>query len=56
MGNRTSKREPERLSQRWALILTAGFTVGVAFFALAGPLSALAAAGATVLGLHTLVA
>lgn len=56
MGNRTSKKEPERLSQRWALILTGAFVAGAIFFALAGPLAALSAAGATLIGLHTMVA
>lgn len=56
MANRTSTKQPERLSQRWALILVAALVVGAIFFALAGPLAGLSAAGATILGLHTLVA
>lgn len=57
MANRqTSNSQPERLPQRWALILTASFAVGAVFFALAGPLVALGAVGATALGLHQLVA
>lgn len=51
----TTDARPERLSQRWALILTAAFVVGAVVFTLAGPLAALGAAGATVIGLDQLV-
>ncbi|MFD9283639.1 hypothetical protein ACFWD7_41435 [Streptomyces mirabilis] len=56
MGNRTSNKQPERLPQRWALIFTGAVVAGAIVFALAGPAAALGAVGATVLGLHTLVA
>ncbi|MFK4687736.1 hypothetical protein [Streptomyces pristinaespiralis] len=56
MANRTTPREPERLSQRWTLILLSAFVAGAVVFALAGPLAALGAAGATALGLHQLMA
>ncbi|MEU0646100.1 hypothetical protein [Streptomyces umbrinus] len=55
MANRTTSKQPERLSQRWALILTGAFVAGAIFFALAGLPAALGAAGATLLGLHTMV-
>ncbi len=52
MANRTTRDErPERLSHRWALILTAACLAGVIVLGLAGPLAALGATGAAVLGL-----
>ncbi|MFE5595476.1 hypothetical protein [Streptomyces sp. NPDC056549] len=56
MANGTTPDQPERLSQRWTLILLAAFVAGAAVLALAGPLAALGAAGATALGLHQLMA
>ncbi|MCY0926953.1 hypothetical protein OTB20_12215 [Streptomyces sp. H27-H1] len=52
MPNRTTQDErPERLSHRWALILTAAGLVGAVVLSIGGPLAALGAAGASVLGL-----
>ncbi|MFD8633750.1 hypothetical protein [Streptomyces sp. NPDC059533] len=57
MANRTTTdTRPDRLPLRWALIFTAAFVAGAVVFTLAGPLAALTAAGATVLGLNQLVA
>ncbi|MFC9595748.1 hypothetical protein ACFTUC_38875 [Streptomyces sp. NPDC056944] len=55
MPNQTNQN-PERLSLRWTVILLGGLVAGAVFFALVGPVAALAAAGATVLGLQQIVA
>ena len=47
---------PEPLPQRWAIILLAGVVAGALVLSLAGLLPGLGAAGATVLGLHQLMA
>ncbi|MGW1364879.1 hypothetical protein ACWCQP_46705 [Streptomyces chartreusis] len=47
---------PELLPQRWAIILLAGLVAGVLVLAAGGLLPGLGAAGATVLGLHQLMA
>jgi hypothetical protein len=54
--NSTNENRPEPLPQRWAIILMAGFVAGTAVFALGGLLVALGAAGATIVGLHQLMA
>ncbi|MFD5589769.1 hypothetical protein ACFWII_39030 [Streptomyces sp. NPDC127063] len=56
MANSTNGNCPEPLPQRWAIILLAGFVAGAVAFPLAGLLAALGAAGATVVGMHTLMA
>ncbi|MGW3659361.1 hypothetical protein ACWD6R_28475 [Streptomyces sp. NPDC005151] len=56
METSTNENRPEPLPQRWAIILIAGFVAGAAVFPLGGLLVALGAAGATVLGLHQLIA
>ncbi len=55
MPNQTNQN-PERLSLRWTVILLGGLVAGAVFFALAGPVAALTAAGAAVLGLQQIVA
>ncbi|MFJ6452245.1 hypothetical protein ACIQNV_37215 [Streptomyces hydrogenans] len=57
MANTTNQNTPEPLSQRWALILIAGFVAGAVAFALSGVLLAgLGAAGAVIVGMHTIMA
>jgi hypothetical protein len=47
---------PELLPQRWAIILLAGLMAGALVLTMAGLLPGLGAAGATILGLHQLMA
>ncbi|MEU6934813.1 hypothetical protein AB0A05_37605 [Streptomyces sp. NPDC046374] len=56
MANGTTPDQPERLSQRWTLIILAAFVAGAVVFVLGGPMAALTAAGATAVGLHGLMA
>ncbi|MEV7076672.1 hypothetical protein [Streptomyces sp. NPDC093990] len=51
-----NSNNPEPLPQRWAIILLAGVLAGALVLSLAGPLTGLGAAGATVLTLHKLIA
>ncbi|OKI99929.1 hypothetical protein [Kitasatospora sp. CB01950] len=59
MSNKQTEQgtpEPERLSQRWALILSAAGGVGVIGFIAGGPIVGLGAVAATITLLHTVMA
>lgn len=58
MANQTNEnQDPERLSQRWMLILLGAGVVGITVLVLGGPaLAALGAAGGAVAVLHGIIA